>query len=184
MQQKQQECDELLIGTDATLYDRYASALFGYIRLHAATREDAEDVTLEVFTIALEKDNLAHLAETDKLVWLRRVAHNKLVDHYRRISHHRVVTFEQLEEPLYDDELLTPEHITLRQEAYTELRHALERLPTLQQKLLHLRYGNGLRFAEIAILLGKREVALRKLLSRALTTLRNVYEHEQGRKTI
>jgi DNA-directed RNA polymerase specialized sigma24 family protein len=89
MQQKQQDEDELDQNADSlSLYDRYGLAIFAYARLHVPSREDAEDVTLEVFTAALENDNFSGLQEGEKLAWLRRVAHNKLVDIYRRSTNH------------------------------------------------------------------------------------------------
>ena len=39
----------------ATLFDRYGPVIFAYILKHVRSREDAEDLTLEVFTAALEK---------------------------------------------------------------------------------------------------------------------------------
>ena len=39
-----------------------------------------------------------------------------------------------------------------------------------------MRVGDGLRFAEIAILLNKREVTVRKMYSRMLALLRTIYE--------
>jgi len=46
--------------------------------------------------------------------------------------------------------------------------HALvHTLPSLQQQVLQLRYGDGLRCAEIAVLLNKREDTVRKMLSRS-----------------
>jgi RNA polymerase sigma-70 factor, ECF subfamily len=56
------------------------------------------------------------------------------------------------------------------------LRAALQRLPPVQQHILQLRYGDGLRCAEIALLLDKREEAVRKLLSRCTLALRQVYQ--------
>src|SRR5260370_38071878 len=80
MQQKQQDEDELDQNADSlSLYDRYGQTIFAYARLHVPSREDAEDVTLEVFTAALENNNLAGLQEGEKLAWLRRVAPKKLV---------------------------------------------------------------------------------------------------------
>src|SRR5216684_5804166 len=86
-----QECS-----ADSALYDRYASSIFAYARLSTPSWEDAEDVTLEVFTAALEQANLSALSERQQLVWLRRVAHNKLVDRYRRAMHLPVVPLEQV----------------------------------------------------------------------------------------
>ncbi len=179
MQQQQDEC-ELRDNSDASLYDRYASIIFAYARLHTSSREDAEDLTLEVFTAALEHDNLSDLADADKLAWLRRVARNKLVDSYRRTTRHPIVALERVEEMMHNDESLTPEQVTLRQEEFGRLHKAIGRLPSIQQQILQLRYGDGLRFAEIALLLNKREEAVRKLLSRTLTTLRAIYDQQEG----
>jgi DNA-directed RNA polymerase specialized sigma24 family protein len=56
MQQKQQDEDELDQNADSlSLYDRYGQAIFAYARLHVPSREDAEDVTLEVFHVGVGK---------------------------------------------------------------------------------------------------------------------------------
>lgn len=68
----------------ALLYQRYAPAIFAYLRLHISIWEDAEDVLLEVFLAALEDDRLEAVPEDERLAWLRGVAHHKLVDYYRR----------------------------------------------------------------------------------------------------
>jgi RNA polymerase sigma factor (sigma-70 family) len=173
----QQQAEQgLYDDADAALYDCYAHVIFAFLRLHTPSREDAEDLTLEVFLAALECDNLSGLAENEKLAWLRRVAHNKLIDSYRRSTRRPVVALDQVAETLYDDEELAPEKVVQRNEEYTRLRATLQRLPILQQQLLRLRYGDGLRFAEIAVILNKREGAVRKLLSRTLTSLRSAYE--------
>jgi len=161
------------------LYDRYAHIIFAYVRLHLSSREDAEDVTLDVFVAALEQPKLAGLSSQEQLKWLRRVASNKLVDIYRHTQRHPVVDLDSVAERLYEDEKQSPEYIALRQERYQQLHTAISTLPELQQYLLQLRFGYGLRFAEIAILLNKREDALRKLLSRTLTFLRASYFSQQ-----
>jgi RNA polymerase sigma-70 factor, ECF subfamily len=160
---------------NAELYDHYAHVIFAYARLHLSSREDAEDVTLAVFVAALEHQNLAGLSSQEQLMWLRRVASNKLVDIYRHAQRHPVVALESLVEQLYEDEERSPEYMVLRQERYKQLHAAISTLPELQQSLLQLRFGHSLRFAEIAILLNKREDALRKLLSRTLAFLRASY---------
>jgi len=171
----QRQVDRELHDGFAELYDRYAQAIFAYVRLHMPSREDAEDLTLEVFLAALEHNNRSALAEDERLAWLRRVAHNKIIDNYRRSVRHPTVALDQVVETLYADENQAPEQVVLRNEEYALLHAALQGLTVLQQQLLHLRYGDGLRFAEIALLLNKREVALRKLLSRTLTYLRTAH---------
>jgi DNA-directed RNA polymerase specialized sigma24 family protein len=84
--QQQDECQQS-DSAGTALYQRYGVSIFAYARLHTPSWEDAEDITLEVFTAALEQKSLSWLAEKQQLVWLRRVAQNKLVDRYRRSLH-------------------------------------------------------------------------------------------------
>lgn len=164
--------------SDNALYDRYAASIFGYARLHTTSWEDAEDLTLEVFLIALEHDNLSWLTDKQQLVWLRRVAHNKLVDRYRRSPRPPVVPLEQVVDMVYHDEALTPEQLTLRREELERLYTAVGKLSLLQQQVLRLRFADGLRFARIAILLNKDEATVRKLCSRTLARLRTIYDQQ------
>ncbi len=159
-----------------TLYERYAASIFAYARLHTLSWEDAEDLTLEVFTAALEQDNLSWLADKQQFVWLRSVAQHKLADRYRRSIHVSVIPLEQVVETVCAEESLTPEQVVVRREELQRLYTAVGKLPLLQQQVLQLRVGDGLRFAEIAILLKKREVTVRKLYSRTLALLRTVYK--------
>ncbi len=176
MQQRTQKEYETF--PDDALFDRHGQAIFAYVHMHTALREDAEDITLEVFTIALENDNLAAITEQEQLAWLRRVAHNKLVDGYRSFTRHPITRLGSLSEMLQGNEEELPEAIILRRETYAQLHQSIRQLPLLQQQILQLRYGNGLRFAEIAVLLNKREDAVRKLLSRTVATLRTIYKQQ------
>ena len=158
---------------DAALYERYAVSIFAYLRLHTTSWEDAEDILSEVFTAALEQDNLSWLADKQHFVWLRRVAQNKLVDRYRHSTRFPVLPLEQVVETVRIEEALSPEQVILRREELERLAIAVKQLPLLQQQILQLRLGDGLRFSEIAVLLNKHEEALRKIFSRALAALRS-----------
>jgi RNA polymerase sigma factor (sigma-70 family) len=171
-----QQDKRVQIGSEShALYERYAASIFAYARLHTLSWEDAEDITLEVFTAALEQDNLSWLADKQQLIWLRRVAHNKLVDRYRRSMHVSVISLEQVVETVHAEGALSPEQAAVRREELQRLYSAVGKLSLLQQQVLQLRVGDGLRFAEIAILLNKREETVRKLYSRTLALLRTAY---------
>ncbi len=159
----------------SVLYERHAATLFAYLRMHAPSLEDAEDLLLEVFLAALEWKPLLTLPEGEQLAWLRRVAYHKLADHYRRARRQPSITLEQVGAMFEADEALEPEQVALRQEERRRLGAALSRLSDYQQQVLRLRFGDGLRCTEIATLLGKREDTVRKLLSRTLNTLRALY---------
>ena len=175
---QQQDERQQPYSSDNALYDRYASSIFAYARLHTNSWEDAEDLTLEVFLAALEHDNLSWLADVQQLVWLRRVAHNKLVDHYRRSPRLPMVPLEQVIETVRTKETLAPEQLVLRGEELERLYQAVRNLSLFQQQVLQLRLGEGLRFAEIAVLFNKREATVRKLCSRTIALLRTIYEQQ------
>ncbi len=164
------------------LYQRFAPLLFAYLYRHTVSREDAEDLLLEVFLAALERVGFAVLSVKEQEAWLWSVARNKTVDHYRRAARRPGVRLEVVLDDLYERDEYAPEHVILRREEYARLRTYIERLPEIQQEVLRLRFANDMRCAEIATILQKSEGAVRMLLSRTLKLLRSVYEKDKGEK--
>lgn len=162
----------------ADLYQRHVYTLLGFIRRYVSTREDAEDVLLEVFLAAMERNALIGLSEGEQLAWLRRVAHNKCVDTYRRSVRRPAIPLDSALDMLYEPEEQTPEQVALRTEEYALLRDYLTHLPAQQQAVLRLRFADDLRSSEIARQLNKSEGSVRMLLARALNHLRKVYAQE------
>jgi len=66
-----------------TFYLRFAPTILAYLSQQVPTLQDAEDLLLEVFMAALKYEMLINLSEERQLVWLRRVARNKVIDRYR-----------------------------------------------------------------------------------------------------
>jgi RNA polymerase sigma factor (sigma-70 family) len=159
----------------AALYERYATTVLTYLRRRLPSREDAEDLLLEVFLAAFERNSLMGLAEEERSAWLRQVARNKLTDFYRRAGRRSSVALDGVEDLLYD-EALDPEQVALRHEEERRLHLAIKQMPPAAQEVLRLRFANGLRCTQIAGMLGKREGAVRMTLSRALNLLRTLYE--------
>jgi RNA polymerase sigma factor (sigma-70 family) len=159
----------------AALYQRSAPELLQYIRRHVPTQEDAEDILLEVFVAALEKQDLSTLSQQDQLAWLRRVAHNKFVDFYRRSTRQTSLPLQDLQHELYDEDEHAPELVALGSERHAQLRSHLALLPQIQQEVLRLRFAEDLRCPEIAKRLQKSDGAIRTMLSRVLNVLRTIY---------
>ena len=166
---------------EIALFERYGYILFAYIRKYTLTREDAEDITSEVFTAALMQNDLNYLRPEDQLAWLKRVTRNKLVDNYRRLNRHVTVNIDLFAEILYDNE--EPEQILLQNEVRNQLRSYIQQLPSLQQQLLYLRYVHNLRCSEIAVLMNKSEAAISQLLTRTRTALRAAYSNQEKKES-
>src|SRR5258708_31323840 len=128
----------------AGLYQRFAPLLFSYIYRHTSSREDAEDLLLEVFLAALERPSFAALGGKEQEGWLWSVTRNKMVDHYRRTSRRPGVQLDLVLDDLYERDEYAPEHVTIRREEYARLRTHIKQLPKLQQEILRLRFANDL----------------------------------------
>ena len=157
------------------LYQRHAHDILRYIHRYIFSREDADDVLVEVFLAAIESPTLLNLRIEEQFAWLQRVARNKVVDYQRRVTRAPAVTLEEMQDSPFDTDTVTPEKAMVEQEDVELLRVHLSTLSELQQQVLRLRFGDGLRTKEIASRLQKSDGAIRSLLVRSLTLLRNLY---------
>ena len=173
MQHKDRALLEDAFYTD--LYQRHAPGLFAYVYHQTASREDAEDIVLDVFLTVLQQRNFVTFDEQKQAAWLWTITRHKVADRYRKTARRQHVPIDQFVETLYEDDEISPEHRHLRHEEYTQLHRAIKALPAEQQEVLQLRFGFGLRCAEIASVLNKSEGAVRMLLSRTVRALRNTY---------
>ncbi len=162
----------------ARLYQLHALSIMTYVRRHIHSREDAEDIVLEVFLAALEHTELPTLSEQKQLAWLQRVAYHKCVDYHRRSARRPAVALDGAAETLMADERQNPDRLAVRNEEDALLRERLNQLPEHYQAVIQLRFANGLRCTEIASRLHKSEGAIRMVLSRALNILRDFYARQ------
>jgi len=159
--------------TIAYCYQQYAPKIFDYTRKHVTSYEDAEDILVETFVAAFESEQFSLLAEKEQQAWLWRVAHNKVVDNYRRTKRH--VPLSIVENELFAHDANGPEQISIQQEDDLQLRRLIQHLSPIQQQVLYLRFNDDLRCSQIASKLGKREGSVRSILSRTLNRLRELY---------
>jgi RNA polymerase sigma factor (sigma-70 family) len=166
----------------ADFYQRYASSILAYVRGYNIQPEDAEDLLIDVFMVALQNPEIWEVSQSRTLAWLKRVAHNKMVDYFRKKTHRHFTNLEQMVEQLYEDNEEEPEYIIVQHENYAQLHAHLATLSLEQQHILRLRFALGLRTREIAAQLKISDAAVRMQISRALKLLRNAYEWKGGKK--
>ena len=160
----------------AELYQRHALSLFVYAHHRLSSREEAEDIVLDVFLSVLQNTRFATFDEKRQEAWLWTVTRNKVVDAYRRSTRRPQVPLEWFSETLLEDDELSPEQHSIKREEYERLARALQGLPRSQQTVLRLHFGHDLKCNEIAPLLEKSEEAVRMLLFRSLQRLRALYK--------
>ena len=162
------------------LFEQHSEKLFAYLRQHTPSREDAEDILVDTFMAALAEAKFAYLPASGQVAWLWRVARNKVVDAFRKATVRRSLPLELADETPCEEEGRDPVQAALRQDEEREIHDLLQTLPALQQEVLRLRFGYDLRCGEIATILGKREDAVRAMLSRSMNTLRRLYAQQMS----
>ncbi len=144
-----------------------------WVGRRAASAGDAEDVVSLTFHRLLEALPRLDPARGTPLAFALGVARHALADEARR----RAVRAEGPAPEVEGAAALAStapgaERLLLERERLEGLARLLDGLPAEVRELLELRFGDGLRHAEIAALTGASEAAVRQRLSRALRALR------------
>jgi RNA polymerase sigma-70 factor (ECF subfamily) len=151
---------------------RQYGSVYRFVRRRAPSREEAEDLTQEVFEAAISALGQARLdAETPPLAWLYTVARRRLVDRLRAPTHARVV--------LDPEELSGADHErSYGPSIVNALIEGLGSLDETQRRVVVMKVFEGRSFAEIAAEVGATEEACRMRLSRGLAGLRRQLERK------
>lgn len=156
----------------AAIYESDREKIYGFLVGQglepAKSQEVAQEVFLRLF-LALKKGTEIKSEQA----WLYRVASNLAVDYWRREGRSMWVELDSL--PAVMDHLpskdLTPEAAAVRAQKLRRVATVLARLPKEQRLGVHLRM-QGLRYCDIAKILGVSVATVSGLLSTAVERLR------------
>ena len=146
----------------ATLFETFEARLRGYVAFRVREPADVDDLVGDVFRRVVAGP--IPQDEATWPAWLFRVAHNVVVDHYRRRRFLDPLTFG-FDRP--DDAPGLPEQ-AIRGEQLRATDGALRRLPGRQRAAIYLRYYEDLDFSEIADVLNVPSSTARSLVHRGL----------------
>lgn len=161
----------------SVLYERYASRIFTYLYYRTGSTQDAEDLTARVFLRALR-----HLEDYEPRgggfgAWLFTIAHNLLSNWYRDRGRRRLQPLDSAPELSTASD---PPSDLERAEEAEAVRRAVAGLGGERQRLITLKYVDGLSNREIGRMLGKSEGAVKSSLFRTLAALRRSLERDSG----
>lgn len=164
------------------LYNLYFERVYRYARLKLGNPVEAEDVTAAVFLSAWRAiDQFRPKHDASFAGWLFRLAHNALVDRYRRMK--PMVSLDAgLDEALAEQEVTSPEAALEWQLTLAELHQALQQLTEEQREVVLLRFVEGLSAREVGDIMGKHEGTVRGMQFRAIEALRRALAYVQGRQ--
>jgi len=135
------------------LLNRHKSKVFGYIMSKVKNKDIADDIFQDTFIKAINSLKKGTYNEEGKfLPWIFRIAHNLIIDHFRRIKNQKTVNHRE-DYNLFDfieDGSLTAEKKIIKKEIFNDLTRLIDLLPDSQKKVLKLRYYEDKSFKEIA----------------------------------
>ena len=147
------------------LYPEIARFVGRRIRIAA----DAEDLVSRVFFTLIERLDDFDPKRGNLRGWLFRIARNAIIDHLRK--QRPTVAYDPIGEFLPAD-IDDPLSDLLERERLGHLLVLLDAQSAETRELLALRYGDGLRHREIAVITGLSEAAVKQRVSRAIRDLR------------
>lgn len=153
------------------LYARYRDAIWAFLNRLCRHRSEAEELFQDVWVSAAQH---AHRLEenSDLRAWLYTIARNKHKNARRFLLFdlRRKQSFAQELQPTSE----TPDIALERSRALSRVRAAFEILSLAHREVLLLSVVEGLDSASVALVLGIKEDAVRKRLSRARAELADV----------
>lgn len=156
-------------------YRLYSPKIFSYLIKKLPRREDAEDLTNDVFLEAIDSLSLLR-KEKSMLSWLYRIAHNKMVDFYRKRKIKSVLLSSLPFLEIVAAEINQPEFQYEKNKIRDDIEAVLHSLPEKYRKILKLHYEEKIPIKQIAIILDLSSKAAESLLFRARQRFKLAYE--------
>lgn len=157
------------------LLARHQKGVFNYIHHTVKDIDLANDIFQETFVKAITVIRQGRYEDSGKFgAWLNRVAHNLIIDHYRRNKSENTVSNDSAEQDLLNNKDLCEGSIedTMMQVQLTkDLRKLIHTLPEEQRRVLMMRIYRDMSFKEIAEETG---VSINTALGRMRYALRNM----------
>jgi RNA polymerase sigma-70 factor (ECF subfamily) len=156
------------------LVRRYLKPIYSYVFRMIGFGQSVDDLTQDVF-IKVWKNINSFDEEKIFSKWIFAIAHNTIIDHYRKKKNYNFSDLESgdndipFEEGIVDVEPLQDE-LFMRSEELERLEKCLDKLTPMYREIVVLHYMNEMTFDEIA-----------KLLSRSLNTVKSQHRRAVAR---
>jgi RNA polymerase sigma-70 factor (ECF subfamily) len=174
----------LAVGGDSSafgrLYDHYQPMIYRFIAVKVSRREEAEDITHQVFLSAWQNIGKYEQRGYPFSSWLYQIARNQVVDYYR--AKRGDVSIDAIDPELFVTTASVEFTMPVKMDMET-VQRALRTLKQDYQDVVILRFIEDLSIKESAKVLKKTEGAVKLMQHRALRELKKVLhlkddEHE------
>ena len=137
------------------LMKRYESKVYSYIYYSVKNQEMAEDLFQEVFMKIIVRLRSGKYQENGKFyAWVMRVAHNLIIDTFRKETDEKIISNDETEQDLFNDPSLAVndnrEQEMIQEQMVSDIKELIAKLPENQRQVLLMRYYEDMSFREIA----------------------------------
>ena len=136
------------------LINRHKNKVFSYIFMVVKNRELAEDIFQDTFIKVIRSLQTGTYKEEGRFVsWVMRIAHNLIIDFYRKDKHLKTISNDSTEVPLFNSAKFsepTVEESMVIGQVHHDVKKLLEQLPDEQKEVMVLRFYYDMSFKEIA----------------------------------
>ena len=165
------------------LVERHQRLVVGTVGRMLGSGSDAEDIAQQVF-VRVWKNVKRYEPRAKFTTWLLKITRNLVFNELRRRSRHPQVPLqaeaEEEERPLKDEQAVAPDASLLEHELQEAVDAAIASLPETQRMAVILRRYEDLSYEEIAEALDQSVSAVKSLLFRARTELRQSLQRYLG----
>ena len=135
------------------LLERYQAKVYGYIFSVVKDKETADDIFQDTFYKVIVTINSDQYRDENKFIhWVMRIAHNLIVDHFRRNNKMPLVPnrpeSDVLDNLKFPDE--NAEHVIIKKQTGQNIRKLVKMLPPEQRRVVILRHYGKCDFKDIA----------------------------------
>ncbi len=161
-----------------TLLMRHKDKIFRFVYMKVRCHDLTEDIFQETFIKVINKFRLGEYNEEGKfLPWAMRIAHNLVIDHFRRTSRVKMVsesTSLKDDYSIFNTLSQTDKNVQeklITDEIESQMVHLIDYLPAAQKSIIQMRIFQDMSFKEIAEI---EDISINTALGRMRYALMNI----------
>ncbi|HHT22759.1 MAG TPA: sigma-70 family RNA polymerase sigma factor [Bacteroidales bacterium] len=157
------------------LLNRYKSRVYTYIFLIVRNKELAEDIFQDTFIKAITTIQQGRYVDSGRFLgWINRIAHNLIIDHFRKEKNENTFSTDGLEYDYVNNSKYSEksvEDVISNEQVLHDVVQLIDFLPESQKQVVKMRYFQDLSFKEIA---ERTDVSINTALGRMRYALMNM----------
>jgi len=132
---------------------RHKDKLYAYIFTMVKCHQTTDDIFQDTFIKVIHTLKSGKYNEEGKFIhWVTRIAHNLIIDHFRRNKRIPIQSQQKDDDPFERIHLPSPsiEDLIIQDQIHKDVKSLVEELPEDQKEVLKMRHYMGMSFKDIA----------------------------------